>query len=907
MLSLNMKVCRIILFLLCFFNHITTLEDFLEDKFYFQLYPSINEDKSYLFHAYTPDNKFITINSTEREDCQKIEEIPSNEKPIKGLSSVILFKSDNHKLLIRTCFAPDKIVEIIDEKKETYIHKNNNINTITQSLDNIKYCYSTSIINPQNENQAIIMTYWTDFILKNGKEKYTHKAILFNPDTKLFSNEIYLVGSSTIIEKLINNNFYARSCITFRGIDIYCSIDLNSDNSYANSFSIDTSKIYTSEPHIHLVISNEDFGKDIFQKPIAIGKEVDSIFGGFYDAFLTEYHNEKENKTILVSSLFRKSLFASFISIADKSKIYYGINVEDFYTDQYLFNHLVPNEKELIAIYTMKTGNDMSLIMTRYNFSESNTFHRFQEYSISNYLRDDICLKPKHIQSIFVNSFINYSQKDQDEMNKPSTSEKQYYKYQKDIVTLLACENEQKNVYYEYKKIIMPQCLNVLDEINGLAYHKFRFSPESDSITLEIETEPNLKSLRGTTIEFLPVNMNLESMPIIFGVRTDKFNYTYNISLNNINTFTNVTGIKIFKTINYRSNKPFIIPYRIKQTKREGNSLKCHLTSDECKLELTLASDDLKCNIAYCIICLQLKCMKCEDIKGMILRDNTCFCDIDKGLKKDPKKFPYNIKRCICEDNYSFYNNITFCMPNAILENGSFCIFDIDEVTSIPIYKDLKTPNDYHFEYGKRCCGSNIITFPTTPIFPNTYNDTCLNKNEIWFKYERNTFYYAKINKCIYIFNNNQLFFYSNENDCSFNKLNRNINYISECLNGLFEKNEKGYSEFIKISKEYNPKEENAIIYKEIENMTFHLGGEQNSTNFSKVEISKNCINILKDSYTINNDSNLLFFIVDIKRNETRSRQVEFSVYNPEPSKINEKLNLSLCLLDENYENNEKK
>ena len=895
-----MKVSKIILFLLCFFNGITTLEDFLEDKFYFQLYPSINEDKSYLFHAYTPDNKFITINSTEREDCQKIEEVTTNDNPIKGLSSVISFKSDNHKLLIKTCFAPDNIVEIIDEKKETFVHKNNNINSITQSLDNIKYCYSTSIINPQNENQALIMTYWTDFILKNGKEKYTHKAILFNPDTKLFSNEIYLVGSSTIIERLINNNFYARSCITFRGIDIYCSIDLNSDNSYANSFSIDTSKIFTSEPHIHLVISNEDFGKDIFQKPIPIGKEVDSIFGGFYDAFLTEYHNEKENKTMLVSSLFRKSLFASFISIADKSKIYYGINVEDFYIDQYLFNHLVPNEKELIAIYTLKTGNDMSLIMTRYNFSESNKFHRFQEYSLSNYLRDDICLKPKHIQSIFVNSFINYSQKDQDEMDKPSNSDKQYYKYQKDIVTLLACENDQKNVYYEYKKIIMPQCLNVLDEINGMAFHKFSFSPESDSITLEIETDPNLKSLRGTTIEFLPLNINLDNMPLIFGVMTDKTNYTYNISLNKINTFTNVTGIKIFKTINYRSNKPLIIPYRIKQTKTEGNALKCHLTSDECKLELTLPSDDLKCNIPYCIICLQLKCLKCEDIKGMVLRNNTCFCDIYKGLKKDPERFKYNIKRCVCQDNYSFFNNITFCMPNTILEKN-YCIFDIDEVTLIPIYKELIPPNVCHYEDGLCYCESrNKTIFPT-----NTDNDICLYENKIWFKYEGNTFYYAKINKCIYVFNDNQLLFYSNENDCSFNQLNRYINYISECLNGLFVKDEKGYNEFIKNSKEYHPNEENVTIYKEIDNMTFHLGSEYNSNNFSKVEISKNCTSILKESYTINNDSNLLIFIVDIKRNETRSRQVEFSVYNPEPSKINEKLNLNLCLLNENYENDE--
>ena len=87
-------------------------------------------------------------------------------------------------------------------------------------------------------------------------------------------------------------------------------------------------------------------------------------------------------------------------------------------------------------------------------------------------------------------------------------------------------------------------------------------------------------------------------------------------------------------------------------------------------------------------------------------------------------------------------------------------------------------------------------------------------------------------NKCIYVFNDNQLLFYSNENDCSFNQLNRYINYISECLNGLFVKDEKGYNEFIKNSKEYHPNEENVTIYKEIDNMTFHLGSEYNSNNF---------------------------------------------------------------------------
>ena len=896
-----MKGGKIILFLLCFFNTITTLEDFLEDKFYFQLYPSSNDRRPYYFHIYTHDKKLITINSTDEENCRKIEERSANDYPIKTLSSVISY---NKTLLIKTCFGPNRLIEIIDEKNETYLYENNNFMGVSTNLDNIKYCYSTAIVNPQISNEYLIMTYWTEFIIEKGKEKYTHKAILFSPKTKKFSNEIYLIGSSTIIEKLINRNFYARSCITFRGVDIYCSIDLNSNNSYANSFTIDTSKIFTSEPHIHLVISNEDFGKDIFQKPIAIGKELDSIFGGFYDAFLTEYHNEKENKTILVSSLFRKSLFASFISIADKSKIYYGINVEDVYTNQYLFNHLVPNEKELIVIYTMKTGDDMSLIMSRFEFSESNTFHRrFQEFSLSNYLRDDICLKPKHIQSIFVNSFIKYSQNDIDIIE--NSINQKYYRYQKDIVTSLACENDQKNVYYEYKKIIMPQCLNVLDEINNMDKHYIKFYDESDinerTVVLDIYNDPNLISLRNVTIEFLPINVNLKNKPIIVGVKLTPQDTEYTIlSLNEKNTFVNPTHILIAITINYRINKPFSIPYRIKQTKKEGNALKCHLTSDECKFELVILG--AKCNIDYCLVCNKLECTLCEDIIGMILKDNQCICDEDAGLQRYPKKFYYNNNdRCICKDNYSFYNNITFCMPNIILENGSYCIFETDE-TLIPIYRDLKDPTDFHIENGKHYCKG---VDPIPEITPS-YNDTCLAKNKLWFEYEDIKFVYAKINKCIYIFNENSLFFYSNRNDCSLDNIDRNIDHISKCLNGLVTNDKKKYNEFINNSTEYNLNEENVTIYKAIDNMTFHLGSDQNSNNFSKVEISERCTNLLKNYSNINESLNLLVFIVDIKRNDTRSRQVEFSIYNPEPNKINEKLNLSLCLLDENIENNEK-
>ena len=631
---MDKKNSKIIIFLLFVLNAVSNSNGILDEKYYFQLCPSKNKDKPFLFHAYTPNSKLLTINSTEGENCQIVKDEEIDEYPIKNLSSVIIF---NQTLLIKTCFGPDKIVEIIDEKNETFCHKNNNYDGSNKNLSNIKFCYSTTILNPILITQNIIITYWTEFTITNGKEKYIHKCILFNPKTKSFSSEQYLVGGSTLYERVINNNYYAKSCTTFRGIDIYCSINLEEKISIVNSFSIDTSKLFTSEPHMHLVLSDTNYGIDIYQKPIAIDKQVhDCIFGWLFDAFLTEYHNKEENKIMLVSSLFRKKIYTSFISVSDSSKKYYGINIEDNYIEPNLFNHLIPNINDLIIIYTMKTGNDTSLIMSRLNLTSSMTYHKkFKEYALSNYLRYDICSNPKYIQSIFVNSFINYS--DKDKLIIKNNGAKNYYKYQKDIVTFLACEDENNNVYYESKKIIMPQCLDVLDKLNNQDKHFIKYKNDENNITLDIFNDPNLKSLRNVTIEFLPIDY--KGIPFIIMVKTDKTNYTY-VNISYTNTIVNPTHIRIFRTITFKSKEPLPIPYRLKQTNSMGNAMTCHLSSDQCKFELVLKNDG--CNIDNCLMCNNGRCSQCNDkIEGIKLdeKNNRCICDIDNGFQIKSQKF----------------------------------------------------------------------------------------------------------------------------------------------------------------------------------------------------------------------------------------------------------------------------
>ena len=63
---------------------------------------------------------------------------------------------------------------------------------------------------------------------------------------------------------------------------------------------------------------------------------------------------------------------------------------------------------------------------------------------MSNYLRSDICSNPKHIQSIFINSFINYGVEENKIIEKNGRNN--YYRFQKDIVTFMACENDKKEI-----------------------------------------------------------------------------------------------------------------------------------------------------------------------------------------------------------------------------------------------------------------------------------------------------------------------------------------------------------------------------------------------------------------------------------------------------------------------------
>ena len=882
-----MKNIKIIIFLIFILNNIQIKsDDSLKEKFFFQLYPSNDDEKPYIFHVYTPTKNFLTINSTEGKNCKIIEDKLVDEYPIIGLSSAHSF---NDTFLIKTCFGPNKIVEIINKKKQVFIHKNN------YNLANVKFCYTTSILDPLTKRDTIIMTYWTEFTIKKGEEKYTHKSIFFYPKTQKFSGVFYLTLDANFLEKLfINYNFYPKSCITFRSVDIYCSINLNSETSFGNSFLLDTSKIQTSDAQIHKVISTTDYGSGVNQKPIEIGKQIHDAFGGYFDAFLTEYHDEQQDKTVLVSSLFRKTIHTTFVSISDRSMTYHGVNIEDSYINPNLFNYLIPNENDLIIIYLMQTRDSMGLIMTRYNLTNSVSMHmKFQEYSLSNYLLEGICPMPKYIQSIFATTFINYTNKDKSIIQQNGSQN--YYKYQTDIVTFISCEENNGKVSYQSKKITMPQCLNDLDVLNNKNIHTLKYTADIDNIMIDIYNDPKYISLRNCTIEFFPVYLKANN-PIIIRIKEENSDYRV-IKYNETNILKNLTHIHIFRTINFYTREPISIPYRIKQTYYDNNAIKCHLTSNMCKLDLVLVKDNQICNVEYCLYCEQGICLECDNnIRGILLdsTNNRCICNEEKGFQINPKLFLSKINMCICKENYSFYKDVNLCKPNTELNNGPYYQDRIDEVSSIPIYNDCTRKN------GILYCGND--TFTPDP------NDMCFNNNtnryNTWFKLDNYEFKFAKIKDCIYIFHDYSLFFYSNYSDCSFDNNNiEEIKYISQCLNKSEIKSYDNYKEFLSESNEYNQRAENITIFIEKNNFNFHLVNSQKDNNYSELELNEECENILKSSYKIDNDTNLLIFKVDIKREDTISRQVEYQIYNPNPKKIYEKLDLSKCIQEENKEN----
>jgi len=293
-----------------------------EDKNYFQLYPSVNTEKPYLFYVENLKGQFSIVNTTDGENMIIVENsTKTDEIPIKHLSSVIQY---NDTFTIKTCFGPNKIVEIIDEENQVLTPNDDYFKNVKNNLENIKYCYSTSIANPYLLSEFTIVTYWTEFKIQNGKEIYTHKSILFIPRTKTFS-KIYTLDTK-------GDNFYAQDCTNIGNKYIYCNMDSSVELSNKYHFSIIPDYVNANEIKmlIRLVTVFARISNAIYHKPIGTFKYFYSKTGKYAYYFLTEYHDEKSKKTRLMTSLYvNHDLYSFILRFENNLEVYHGINIED--------------------------------------------------------------------------------------------------------------------------------------------------------------------------------------------------------------------------------------------------------------------------------------------------------------------------------------------------------------------------------------------------------------------------------------------------------------------------------------------------------------------------------------------------------------------------------------------------
>ena len=685
------------LFFLILFEKVKTVQENDFSKYFFTMYIQKNTTVPYILHANTHNSEHLTIDLSKDDISDMITKEQTSDYTNANFSSTFYYEDE---YLVKTCFGSNKIVEIIPQKEsesQTFIHKTeNNINI----SDNFVYCYSSTISNPDKtipDTKAII-TYWVEY---TSQKVYNHKCILFYPSSKKFSQSYNLLSSSSFDISVK----YPLHCTTFREKDIFCSYY---DPELNNQFVIETNYIVSSQPSVFFVLS--DFGqiKGTNMKPISLNREEKSIFGGYYDIFLSEFHNNNErerNSTVLLYSLYRKSLHVSLVPMFANLQLFFGTNIRDAYIEINLFNYLI-DEKELILFFIY----NKELRVHRIDYSvENNLFKRFDEIqNLGNFsVKLDNCEVPKYMQTTYFNNLIKYNSTEKAIVE----ANPAHYKYEQDIAVLLSCSNKNFNmneeISYRPTVIELPQCLNYLDSIHGTAYHKINFFKSFDNIIYDIYADPRLKSFRKVGIMFYPIEqtyLGLISYEIKISWIAD-----YIIPLEN-RVYYDITHIKFIRTIpRYvpTFGKPFYLKYRLFNQNKNGHNIINNLSSNVCFFQIkffpfdpispTPLPPEEVCEIPYCDMCdnsneEEPKCLTCdtEEIE-VIVKDldeesetyEQCICDTSKGFYKEPNK-----TQCICQEFNAYYKSTNLCLPEKKLENGPYYIEEIDDISKIPIYND---------------------------------------------------------------------------------------------------------------------------------------------------------------------------------------------------------------------------
>ena len=690
-------------------------------NYFFTMYPSHNNKTSYLIHSFTPYSEHLTIDlsAEEEENLIKKEHISDYSN---NISSIIFYKED---YLIKTCFGSNKIVEIIpleeidrDYKSESQIKTRYIYSQLGLHISqNLKYCYSSIVSNPdtsQIKDEEVIITYWVEITPGNS---FTHKALLFYPKKKKFSKVYNLISKSLFPL----NKRYPLHCTTFRKKDIFCSYyDLDLNNQYV----IETNKIpfeNLNNPSVHFVLG--DFGQINGKNmvPISLNKQQKSIFGGYYDVFLAEFsekerNNNEKNNTVILYSLYRKSLHISLVPMFSVLDLFFGINIRDDYIETNLFNYLLEgNEIVFIFIY----NNMLQAIRVDYS-KEHNIFKKSNDFRDLGYYSSKIanCKKQRFMRSSYVNSTIKYTNEEKAIVQNGTRQ----YIYEKDIVTVLSCETNEGKINYVPKIIKPPQCLIDLDSLNSHDIHKIKFYLGYEIIIYDIYDDIRLKSFRNVGIMFYEIEPNYKGL-IIHSIKLksqDKYIFPRKDQI-----YYDITHIKFQRILaNYVPyfTKPFYLKYRLFNTETKEKSTINKFSSSLCFFQIKFfpfkdpslikPSEEEEeenepfeindeCSIAECSLCIKTDvknnyngfiCQKCDSSQLEVMIPDTniksetygaCICNTSLGFKKDPV-----INTCFCQEDNAYYKSTNLCWPLSLLESGPFYTDKVDDITEIPIYDD---------------------------------------------------------------------------------------------------------------------------------------------------------------------------------------------------------------------------
>ena len=405
-LEINKKMKYIFWFLILFnFSVQENVNIKNEENYYFTIYPASDYQSQSILYGNNPFSEILSINRKEGNQVE-IQKEMTNDYIYKNISSVLLY---NKQYLIKTCFGPNKIMEILSQddmgKKETqklkYIFTSEKDFNVTNS---IIFCYSSIIKNPDNNfpDKNAIITFWSEKsnIKDNSEIQYSHKYVLFYPDSQRFSNSFSFHSDLPSYFSKV----FPQYCTTFRETDIFCTI-----NNEDNQLIIETDKILVDTdniPSLYVIKSLLARGEQKNMRPISLNEEVKSIVGGLYDTFLLESHDKEKNETTIYYSFYRKSSRFSLTPIYKSNfNLFFGLSLKNSYVGYNYLDYLVPNPNEVVYVYIY---NNM-IQATRIDYS----LNKFEFRSLNRdnlgyyYIKlDENCKIPKFLKSAYINNYI---------------------------------------------------------------------------------------------------------------------------------------------------------------------------------------------------------------------------------------------------------------------------------------------------------------------------------------------------------------------------------------------------------------------------------------------------------------------------------------------------------------------